>query len=198
MGWLKDTALFQGLRAWRKRQRYRSIEKLPSRVFMQTSLLSALAKRGCRRMFSVGAQSYNLPFYRDCGALDIGVWSMDYDPLSARYGAPQGHFVGDVRQVDTLVAGQKFDVIILNGIFGFGINTKENAVLTIEAIERIAAPGAVFVVGWNPGLTSDAEILVVRARLKSLALVDNSPAIEFPPQGQQAYPHRYEFFSFAA
>jgi hypothetical protein len=177
---------------------HRAIEALPSRLYLQEVLIPALAGAGRRRMLFVGVQSYNLPVYRSCAEHNIAVWSVDYDPASAIYGAPQGHFVGDVEQIAILAPSLKFDVIIFNGILGFGVNTPTDATAALDAMEQVAEPDALLIVGWNPGRTDDLEIIAVRARLTPTPLGALGSEIEFPPHGRlQRGPHRYEIFKLS-
>lgn len=181
----------------RKIVRDRAIEGLPSRTYLQTVLLPDLAAAGCQRMLFVGVRSYNLAFYRHCEALKIAVWIIDSDPTAAEYGAPNGHFIGDVRQICALTAGLTFDVIIFNGILGFGINTAQDAIAAFDAMAKVAEPNSLILIGWNPGLTEGREIAALRPRLKPALLGSVSADIEFPAHGRtQRYPHRYEIFTF--
>lgn len=182
----------------RKRIGNLAIQGLPSRRYMQTAVLPALAAAGCVRMLFVGAQSYNLPFYRDCVARGISVWTIDFDPQSATWGGPNGHFVGDICRVHELVGGLTFDVVIYNGILGFGINTAPDALRALESMSKVAEPSALILVGWNPGLTNDAEIEVMRPRLSPAMVADLQQDVEFAARGIQKNPHRYEMFRFPA
>lgn len=181
-----------------KQRRSRAIEALPSRQYMQTTLIPALASAERRRMLFVGAQPYNLAFYRHCEALKIDVWSIDYDSASAPYGAPQGHFVGDIKQIGILAPQLKFDVIVFNGILGFGVNSPADAVSALEAMAQVAEPDALLIIGWNPGRTDGQEIVALRPRLTRATLGDLPSEIEFPAMGVQRDPHRYEIFKFGA
>ena len=177
---------------------YQAIEALPSRMYLQDVLIPALAADSRRRMLFVGVQSYNLPLYPACADRNIAVWSVDYDPASARYGAPQGHFVGDVKQIAVLAPTLKFDAIVFNGILGFGVNTAPDAVAALDAMKTVAEPDAVLIVGWNPGRTDGQEIAALRPRLTPTPLGALPSEIEFPPHGRlQRGPHRYEIFKFS-
>jgi hypothetical protein len=147
-------------KAIRKRIGNIAIQGLPSRRFMQTDVLPAIAAAGCKRMLFVGAQPYNLPFYRAC------------------------------------VAHLTFDVVIYNGILGFGINTVPDALKALESMSKIAEPSALLLIGWNPGLTSDAEITVMRPRLTPAMLGALPQDVLFAARGIQKHPHRYEVFRF--
>lgn len=176
----------------------RRILRLPSRIFLETTVIPALAAAGRRRMLSVGTRSYNRALYQRCRAEGIAVWSIDLDPAAAVYGAPAGHFVGSICDVDKLAAGQAFDAIIFNGVLGWGVNTPEDALTALAAIGKVATTDALMFIGWNPGKTDGAEVAAIRARLTPLALGAIPQEIEFPPLGAaQRFPHRYELFSLA-
>ncbi len=179
--------------------RHRKIARLPSRLFMQTALLPALVAAGRRRMLFVGARGYNRPFYRACESARIAVWSLDYDPAAAMTGAPEGHFVGDIRKVDQLVGDLRFDVIVFNGVLGWGIDSVPDALLALKAMAKIAQAGAIIVIGWNPGLTDERDMAALRPLLTPAPLDGVAADVTFPPRGRaQRYPHRYEIFSFKA
>src|SRR4051812_4925459 len=70
-----------------------AIARLPSRRYLRSHLLPALAEVGCRRLLFVGAQSYNRSFFKDSEARGVAVWSVDSTPAAALWGSPRGHFV---------------------------------------------------------------------------------------------------------
>lgn len=177
--------------------RHRAIVRLPSRTYIQDRLIPAIAADGRQRMLFVGVQSYNQSLYGSCEAAGIGVWTVDYNPASRPYGSPRGHIVGDIRKIDRLTDGQTFDVIFFNGVLGFGINTATDALASADAMAKIAEPGAVIIVGWNPGRTDGADATAIRSRLTPATLPGIAREIEFPAQGRaQRNPHRYEIFTF--
>ncbi len=198
--WLRDRFLFLRFllpKPLRRRITHHVIKTLPSRAYMHTTLLPATTAAVGRRMLFVGAQSYNQPFYDAARALDVAVWSIDFDPDSAAHGAPNGHFVGDIKRIDALVGDLKFDIIMFNGIFGFGINTPGDAAAALEAMAKVARGGGLLVVGWNPGLTDGREMDVTRGRLHPAHLEGLPAVMEFPAFGRiQRHPHRYEIFRF--
>lgn len=175
----------------------RRIRRLPSRIFLETVVIPALAKAGRRRMLFVGTRSYNHPVYERCTAEGISVWSIDMDAEAGVYGAPDGHFVGNVCEVEKLAGGRTFDVIMFNGVLGWGLNNAPDALLAVKAMKHVVTPGGLLFVGWNPGLTDGAEIEIMRPHLVHASVGAIPEDIEFPPRGAaQRYPHRYELFTF--
>ncbi len=182
------------LRAFKDRR----IRRLPSRIFLETVAIPALAEAGRRRMLFVGTRSYNRPAYERCKAEGIAVWSIDMDAAAAAYGAPDGHFVGNICDIATLAGDRRFDVIVFNGVLGWGLNNAPEALSAVKAMKNIVAPGGLLLVGWNPGLTDGAEIAVMRPHLVHTSVGAVPADIVFPARGAaQRYPHRYELFTFA-
>ncbi len=175
----------------------RRIRRLPSRIFLETVVIPALAKAGRRRMLFVGTRSYNQPAYERCTREGIVVWSIDMDASASAHGAPDGHFVGNICDIEKLAGGQSFDVIMFNGVLGWGLNTASEALMAVKAMKNVVAPGGLLFVGWNPGLTDGSEIAILRPLLVPTSAGAIPEEIEFPPRGAaQRYPHRYELFSF--
>ncbi|CAK0772556.1 hypothetical protein CCP4SC76_5580017 [Gammaproteobacteria bacterium] len=146
-------------------------------------------------MLFVGTQSYNLDIYKQCAAHGVMVWTIDFDPAAARWGVPGRHFVGDIRDIARLASGLRFNIIIFNGILGFGINGHPHAEAAVEAMIAVAEPDGILMVGWNPGRTDNQEIEPFHRRLSATALGPLPAVVDFPPCGQvQPYQHRYEFF----
>lgn len=176
----------------------RAIGRLPSRIFLEMIAIPAFAAAGKRRMLFVGTRSYNGALYRRCLAEGITVWSIDLDPLAAPHGAPAGHFVGNICDIERLADGKTFDVIICNGVLGWGLDDPAEAVRAFGAMQKVAAPSALILVGWNPGRTSGAEVAAIQPLLTRTALGPIPREIEFPPLGRaQRHPHRYELFALS-
>lgn len=176
----------------------RKIERLPSRIFLDRTVVPALAADGRRRMLAVGTRSYIRTFYERCTGAGIAVWSIDLDPAAAKHGAPDGHMIGNVCDIATLAAGKTFDVILLNGVLGWGLNDPDEAARALEAMQQVAEPGAVILVGWNPGRTSGAEVRAVQERLQRTSLGNIPAEIAFAPAGRaQRHTHCYELFTLA-
>lgn len=182
-------------RIYRRLFRDPAIAALPSRIWLHADFLPAVKAAGHKRMLFVGTQAYNRPFYRHCQGLSV--FSIDPDPANARYAAPSGHSIGFIQDIARLAPGEKFDVIVFNGIIGFGVNDVPAALDALAAMAGAAAPGALLVIGWNPGRTDGAEIQALRPLLTPTTLGALPQAVEFPALGRaQRNPHVYEFFRF--
>ncbi len=72
---------------------------------------------------------------------------MDIDPSRASLGA-KDHVTGDVRDLATLFA-EPFDVILLNGVIGYGLNDRDSVEACLRACAARLRPGGTLVLGMN-------------------------------------------------
>jgi SAM-dependent methyltransferase len=57
--------------------------------------------------------------------------------------------------VGTLYLPCQFDVALVNGVFGYGLNTQSGQNTAIEGLARVLKPGGLLMLGWNTHRTSD-------------------------------------------
>jgi SAM-dependent methyltransferase len=74
--------------------------------------------------------------------------TIDPDPGRARYGAEQ-HIVDAVGNLDQYVAPGSLDVIVLNGVIGWGLNSPDEAEAAFATCHRCLRRGGHFLIGWN-------------------------------------------------
>jgi SAM-dependent methyltransferase len=107
----------------------------------------------------------------------------------ARVWGARRHMVGPVQQVHRAFTKGEFDSVILNGVFGFGVNTIPEMNQTIESVKRILRSGGLLLLGWNTDLTADPLTLDEMRR-------GFRPAVDlpFPPHREFAgESHVYDF-----
>jgi SAM-dependent methyltransferase len=74
--------------------------------------------------------------------------TIDPNPGKARYGAGQ-HIVDDVCNIGHYAQPGSLDVVFLNGIIGWGLNSLDQAEKAFAACHRCLRKGGHLVVGWN-------------------------------------------------
>ena len=72
--------------------------------------------------------------------------TIDANPEQARYGAEQ-HIVDDVGNIERYIQPGSLDVVFLNGIIGWGLNSQDEAEKAFA--DRCLRKGGHLVVGWN-------------------------------------------------
>ena len=97
------------------------IGRLPDRIYLECELIPAAALHGGKVLF-IGCRQYTKHYpalFRLHGA---ECWTIDIDPTVARWGAPKRHVIGDIQDALDHWPPSTFDIIVLNGVFGFGLN----------------------------------------------------------------------------
>lgn len=130
------------------------VARSPDRHFLRRAVIPALATPGCR-LLMVGCRRYNAgdaALAESCGAT---CWSIDIDPACARWGVPGRHRVAAVQDLPFLFRTASFDAVLLNGVFGFGVNEAEQQRVALAACAIVLAPRGRLVLGWNTDRTAD-------------------------------------------
>ena len=117
--------------------------------------------------------------------------TIDRDPCMSKFGARQ-HKTLDV----TTMNESGYDVVMLNGVIGHGLDSVLHISLAVERLRRALKPGGWLVVGTNrDGFSRDVDALFSRFFKR----------VSFPPTSQEmhrfSFPltsqvHEYRFFRF--
>jgi hypothetical protein len=75
-------------------------------------------------------------------------WTIDPKRVKRRYGSKR-HLVDSVTNVGRYVARNYFDVIIMNGVIGFGLNRVGDIEQAVDACYEALAREGILLVGWN-------------------------------------------------
>jgi hypothetical protein len=164
------------------------ISSLCSRKWLEQEVLPKLPRLGFRRMLFVGTAPYTRHYERivtDCG----GVWiTSDVNPSAAVWGAKE-HVVGPVEQINLWFPQRSFDAVILNGVFGFGVDSELQRNASLGAIAVILKQNGLLLLGWNPGVTVDPlNLEQMRQGFRPASGLPFAPRHEFVSEG-----HTYDF-----
>jgi SAM-dependent methyltransferase len=75
--------------------------------------------------------------------------TIDIDPERAKYGSKKRHIIDSAERVAKYFPENSLDAVIMNGVYGWGLDDEGTLVKTIEGIKKILRPGGVFVFGWD-------------------------------------------------
>lgn len=120
--------------------------------------------------------------------------TMDIDARAARHGSSQGHITACTTRVDAYFEPGSLDLIVLNGVFGWGLDERAEVETAVVGFHRALRAGGAMLVGWNdvaghrpfPFGELHALQAFVRVPFEPLGL----PVIELPGSNR----HRFEFF----
>jgi hypothetical protein len=149
------------------------------RVYFRKTILPALAEAQPRRILFVGVRGYTRSYAKAFRGRAVEFWTSDIDPAAARYGAPNRHVTEDLRDLHAAFPPEFFDVIIVNGVLGWGVDTPEDIHRALVATEAVLAPRGLMLLGCNSDRTPDP---------------DDLPGIDlFEPVSFATLPHRKSF-----
>lgn len=151
-----DSSLIRPLRV------YLLEKEVPSksdRKYLTETILPNLSNGPYGRVLFVGCRSYTKDYGRFFTQKGIEYWTTDIDPAARAWGAPDRHVVCDVSKIDAEFDPEYFDAVILNGVFGYGVDEVDLMNETLKAIRAILKPGGLLMIGWNTGLTDDPRKL---------------------------------------
>jgi SAM-dependent methyltransferase len=127
----------------------------PDRRYMERILLPALARLKPAHVLNVGVRVYCAHYRRYFAKTSAEYWTMDIDPDVARFGQRDRHVIGSVIDADKHFSPGYFDVVSLNGIFGWGVNDLADQIKTLANVRKIMRRGGVLLIGWNDDITKE-------------------------------------------
>jgi SAM-dependent methyltransferase len=130
----------------------------PDRRFLVEVILPAIRRARPHNLLFVGCQRYTVQYYEYFSEAGIECWTVDIDPACARWGAKRNHIVGDFQFIDRY-CDVIFDAVIMNGVFGYGIDTPEHMERSLVKLWKILKPGGFMVLGWNTDRIPDPNAL---------------------------------------
>lgn len=116
------------------------------RVLEQVILPWFASQPSFKRVLFVGCDWYTRGYRRFFPASTY--WTLDVDPAKKRFGSPQ-HIVAGAESVAGHFAPQSLDLVICNGVYGWGLDQLEPFDAMVEGCRRALRPGGVFVLGWD-------------------------------------------------
>lgn len=106
--------------------------------------------------------------------------TLEPNPDNRSFGAPE-HIVGTMESLGEHIPAGSLDLIVCNGVFGWGLDEKDNCEKAFAAAYTALKPGGQLVLGWND---------VPRRRpfpLESISSLSQFRQYEFPPFGTHRY-----------
>ncbi len=120
------------------------------------------------------------------------LWTIDRDPGRRQFGA-RNHIVDDVANLRRHFREDYFGFVLMNGVFGWGLNWKDSIEKAFDAVRAVLAPGGIFVLGWND--TPD----LVPVPLDQIQALKSFTPYHFAPLGGTCFKcqtgeHTYSFY----
>lgn len=123
----------------------------PNRVFLEEAVfayLNALAAESnhAGKTLFVGLDKHNWHYPR---LLVSEFHSLDIQPRQAIYGPAGRHWTGSATEMADHYGQHVFDVVVANGLLGYGINDALDFRRLLAQCEHVLKPGGLLVLGYN-------------------------------------------------
>lgn len=137
-------------------QSYR-ISKSPDRIIMRDNIIPSIihqkkiileTTQHNLNVLWIGTRKYTIKYISDMEKNNINVYTTDIDKNAIKYGN-KNHKVCDAKYLDRYYGACVFDIVMMNGILGWGINTHEDQVESIINTGKILKSGGWLQLGWN-------------------------------------------------
>jgi hypothetical protein len=117
------------------------------RRLLEHRILPACAARGgVRRVLFVGTAPYAQCYEALFDGLEY--WTIDPSPRRRRWGARR-HLVDRLERIGRHVPPGRLDLIVCNGVLGWGLNRPADAEAAFDACHAVLREGGELVLGWN-------------------------------------------------
>jgi SAM-dependent methyltransferase len=127
--------------------------KSPNRIFLETSVFQYINQTyggkhpRCNGLFiGTDKRSWHYP-----KVLDLELHTIDIEKKKALYGNHKHHIVGSATELQRYYDPESFDLIIGNGLIGFGMNALEQCEQLLAGAALLLKPDGLFVIGFNDG-----------------------------------------------
>ncbi len=119
----------------------------PDRRILEDVILPHLiSKSDMQRILFVGCDWYTKSYEKSFRNKDY--WTIDVDENKKKYGSKK-HIVGCLQGLSAHIESNYFDLIICNGVFGRGMNTRKDAEDSFNQCFRALREEGILVFGWS-------------------------------------------------
>ena len=119
------------------------------RAMLEDVLLPALAADpAVRRLLFVGCETYTRTYAALFGPAPGRFRTIDIDPAQAAHGTPD-HIVAPIQAVASHVPPASLDAVVLNGVYGWGVDERPALAEALAAVATVLRPGGLLLLGWN-------------------------------------------------
>jgi len=168
-----------------KRNRFEDREVLERIIFP-----FMLAHFNPKKILDVGRSSYQ-KFYNEF-FLGRELITIDKNPQKKNLGS-ENHIIGDITNIREFIEKETVDLVILNGVIGWGLNKKEDIEKAIFSIFEIMKKNSLMIIGWND--ITDLKPV----KIENIEALKNFEKYYFPPLETYNFKsyngsHTYSFF----
>jgi len=140
------------------------------RLFFENVMIPAFGLFNVRNILFVGVAPYTWHYSKLFKRNGIVMHSLDCRPEAAVWGAKGNHVTGDVLNVRSLLGDVKFDLVILMGVIGYGLNKPDDIRDTYDAVSDVLADDGRILMACESKFGLDPLLIAEGCRNKFIAM----------------------------
>jgi len=142
----------------------------PDRYILERKIFPKIKNK---KVLLVGVAHYTSDYPKRLGENKRNeVWTMDVDSEVRKFGAKR-HITDSIANVNKHFKKEFFDIILMPGVFGYGLNTKKEGERTMFACHEVLKRGGEFIITWN---NLKPKNRIIPEKLKGFKLFKRKPA----------------------
>lgn len=119
----------------------------PDRYVLEDLIIPELvARKELYKILFVGCDWYTKSYTKYFKTKEY--WTIEIDENKKRFGSKR-HIVDGLQNLGKYIEKDYFDLIVCNGVFGWGINNKQDTETAIKQCYSCLRPEGILVLGWN-------------------------------------------------
>lgn len=119
----------------------------PDRLVLEDIIIPYFSRqKEFHKVLFVGCDWYTNPYKKLFKKQEY--WTIEIDASKKKYGSTN-HIVDGIQNLNKYIERGYFDLIIFNGVFGYGINTREETEESFYQCFQALRLGGILVFGWN-------------------------------------------------
>jgi SAM-dependent methyltransferase len=119
----------------------------PDRYVLEDIIIPYFVERNeFHKILFVGCDWYTKPYNNYFKNKEY--WTIEIDETRKKHGSKR-HIIDSLLNLSNHFTNNYFDVIVYNGVFGWGINSREDTETSFQQCFQCLRPGGILVFGWN-------------------------------------------------
>jgi hypothetical protein len=103
----------------------------------------------CASILWIGVRRYTRGYPALLERNGATCWTLDVDPAARAHGHGARHVTADLLDLPSWAPPGRFDAVLCNGVFGYGINSPTAQHAAVLAMSDLLADGGWLLLGWN-------------------------------------------------
>jgi SAM-dependent methyltransferase len=116
------------------------------RQILENTIIPFFVARGVQRVLFVGTDWFTKHYELLFTGADY--WTIEIEPRRRRFGATQ-HIVGSLEHLDRYFPKAHFDLILCNGVFGWGLDDPTSCEQAFQQCYECLRDEGILMLGWN-------------------------------------------------